>query len=136
MVLGDTGFWNNLLRSYTYYLKGRDGTFDSTQAKIIGAIDGLIIAKNLPGWIKKFPNLRLSQVLDMYYSNRGVHVDGIVRACDRAAIFRHVAPKPIMKKQVNRARYPALGHLVFFFNEKKINIFRLMHIALFLKVAC
>ena len=33
-----------------------------------------------------------------------------------------------------RRRYPALGHLVFF-NEKKINIFRLMHIALFLKVS-
>ena len=29
--------------------------------------------------------------------------------------------------------YSALGHLVFL-NEKKINIFRLMHIALFLKV--
>ena len=28
----------------------------------------------------------------------------------------------------------ALGHLVFFLNEKKINIFRLMYIALFLKV--
>ena len=31
-------------------------------------------------------------------------------------------------------RYTALGHLVFFSNEKKINFFRLMHIALFLKV--
>ena len=33
-----------------------------------------------------------------------------------------------------RGRYLALGHLVFFLNEKKINIFRLMHITLFLKV--
>ena len=31
----------------------------------------------------------------------------------------------------SRRRYPALGHLVFF-NKKKIHIFRLMHIALFL----
>ena len=29
-------------------------------------------------------------------------------------------------------RYPALGHLVFFLSKKKINIFRHMHIALFL----
>ena len=34
-----------------------------------------------------------------------------------------------------RERYPALGHLVFFLNEKKINIFRPMHVALFLKVS-
>ena len=34
----------------------------------------------------------------------------------------------------SRARYPALGHFVFFLNEKKINICHLMHIALFLKV--
>ena len=39
----------------------------------------------------------------------------------------------------NRGRYPALGHPVpwaisFFLNEKKINIFRFMHIALLLKV--
>ena len=39
-----------------------------------------------------------------------------------------------------RGRYPALGHLLpwaislFFLNEKKINIFCVMHIALFLKV--
>ena len=33
-----------------------------------------------------------------------------------------------------RGRYPALGHLVFFLNEKKIKNFRLMHIALFLEV--
>ena len=33
-----------------------------------------------------------------------------------------------------RGRYPALGHFIFFFNEKKINIFRLTNIALFLKV--
>ena len=39
----------------------------------------------------------------------------------------------------HKGRYPALGHplpwvISFFLNEKKINIFRLMHIALFLKL--
>ena len=104
MVLGVTGFWNSSMRPNIYYIMGRDGTFDATRAEIIGGIDGLIIAKNLPGWIEKFRNLRLSQVLDMYYSNRGLHVDGIVRACDRGTIFRHVAPKTVMEEQVNTSR--------------------------------
>ena len=39
----------------------------------------------------------------------------------------------------DRGKYPASGHLLswaisFFFNEKKINMFRLMHNALFIKV--
>ena len=118
MVLGDIGFWSNSSRSNTYYLMGRDGTFDATQAEIIGAIDGLIIAKELPKWIHKFRNLRLSQVLDMYYSNRGVQVDEIVRACDRGRIFSHVAPKTIMEAQVNTSRFV----LVSFF-KRSVEIF-------------
>ena len=110
MVLGATGFWKSPVRPSIYYLKGQDRIFDATQAEIIGAIDGLVIAKKLPGWVKKFPNLRLSQVLDMYYSNKGVHVDEIVRACDRGKIVSHVAPKTIMKEQVNTLKFV----LVFF----------------------
>ena len=45
----------------------------------------------------------------------------------------------IMDQNFIRGRYPALGHplpwaISFFLNEKKIKNFRLMHIALFLKV--
>ena len=45
----------------------------------------------------------------------------------------------MMDQNFIRGRYPALGHplpwaISFFLNEKKIKIFRLMHIALFLKV--
>ena len=105
MVLGATGFWNSPVRPSIYYLTGKDKTFDATEAEIIGAIDGLIIAKELPKWIEKFRNLQLSQVLDMYYSNRGVHVDGGLRACDRENSFRHVAPKINMKQQVNTSKF-------------------------------
>ncbi|XP_031784515.1 uncharacterized protein LOC100680378 isoform X1 [Nasonia vitripennis] len=99
MYLGATGFWNNTMRPQVFYVTHRHDSFDLTRAEIIGGIDGLIIAKNLDKWINKFENLKLSQVLDMYYSERGVVFDKSVKACLRGDQFPRIGPKSILEEQ-------------------------------------
>lgn len=43
-----------------------------TDSEILAGIDGLFLARKIAAWINNSMRLRLSQVLDMYYSNRGL----------------------------------------------------------------
>ncbi|KAK0096904.1 hypothetical protein PV326_003925 [Microctonus aethiopoides] len=102
MILGVTGFWNNTMRPTRYYLE-KDINSDVTRAEIIGAVDGFIIAKNLPLWMSKFNNLRLSQILDIYYSTKGPSFDSRISACERGKSFWYVASRTIMEEQTYTA---------------------------------
>ncbi|XP_024937056.1 uncharacterized protein LOC107264079 isoform X2 [Cephus cinctus] len=99
MAIGATGFWNSTMRPSIFYLTDKHGSLDATRAEVVGGVDGLVIAGNLQGWIDQIHSLRLSQVLDMYYSNRGVSFDKNIKACERARAFLHVAPKTILDEQ-------------------------------------
>lgn len=44
---------------------------------------GLILAGKIKDWTKIVSTTRLSQILDMYYSERGVGYDRTYRACER-----------------------------------------------------
>ncbi|XP_058801781.1 uncharacterized protein LOC131670302 [Phymastichus coffea] len=103
MYLGSTGFWNSTIRPRIFYISHRTNNFELTRAEIVGAVDGLIIAKNMDSWISKFANLRLSQVLDMYYSDKGMVFDRNVKACQRGMQFPRVAPKVVMEEQTYAA---------------------------------
>ena len=46
---------------------------------------GLILSGAVKSWYERMNRLRLSQLLDMYYSNRGVSFDPTYRACERQA---------------------------------------------------
>lgn len=63
-----------------------------------GGLDGLILAKNIPDWKGKAPNLKISQILDMYYSSRGVFSKKY-RACNRRQLFSEVAPSDKLKAE-------------------------------------
>lgn len=60
----------------------------------------MIIATYLPTWIQDFYSLRLSQILEMYYSYEGVTFNANVKACDRAQAFLYAVPKTILNEQV------------------------------------
>ena len=51
---------------------------------------GLIISGAVKSWHDSMNRLRLSQVLDMYYSNRGVNFDRKYRACERQDRLKEV----------------------------------------------
>ena len=48
--------------------------------------------------------------------------------------YRDKTQTPPFLRLLSKSRYPTLRHLFFFLNEKKMNIFCLMNIALFIKV--
>lgn len=77
--------------------------FEMTDAEIRGGLDGLILGTNINQLRDRSLNLRLSQVLDMYYSQRGIFdlIDSVsvARACNRREIFPIVAPKSLLKDQ-------------------------------------
>lgn len=51
--------------------------------------------------MSKFNNLRLSQILDIYYSTKGPSFDSRISACERGKSFWYVASRTIMEEQVS-----------------------------------
>jgi hypothetical protein len=46
---------------------------------------GLILAGGVQSWKEQLSRMRLSQLLEMYYSDRGVNFDRQYRSCERQA---------------------------------------------------
>lgn len=62
-------------------------------------LTGMIIANNLQTWIQDFYSLRLSQILEMYYSYEGIAFNTNIRACNRSEAFSYSVPKTILNEQ-------------------------------------
>lgn len=83
--VGASGAWNSTTIPHWYFLSQREH-LEMTDAEIRGGIDGLILALNIAEWRRQTSQLRLSQLLDMYYSQRGV-LSSNVKACNRRELF-------------------------------------------------
>lgn len=57
------------------------------------------MATNIQNWRNVANNLKISQLLDMYYSDRGVF-DKTVRACQRQDKFNTIAPANTLLQEV------------------------------------
>jgi hypothetical protein len=66
--VGAPGAWNSSAIPRWFFLSQRE-RLEHTDAEIRGGLDGLILADGIAEWRRQAPNLRLSQVLDMYYSH-------------------------------------------------------------------
>ncbi|XP_053679767.1 uncharacterized protein LOC128730713 [Anopheles nili] len=95
--VGAAGAWNRTVSPRWFFLNQREH-LQMTDAEIRAGIDGLLIATNIAEWRSRANNLRLSQVLDMYYSHRGVFND-TVRSCNRRDLFTTVAPMVQLREQ-------------------------------------
>ncbi|XP_011292750.2 uncharacterized protein LOC101888530 isoform X2 [Musca domestica] len=84
-TVGASGAWNSTVMPKWYFLSQRQN-MEMTDAEIRGGLDGLIIALNIQSWRQQVSNLKLSQLLRMYYSLDGVLNSGIM-ACNRATYF-------------------------------------------------
>ncbi|XP_034253741.1 uncharacterized protein LOC117652757 [Thrips palmi] len=94
LALGPGGTWNDTLIPRVRYLsRERPGSpelapvqhWDMTDAEIRGGFDGLALGYRIARWTARTGRLRLSQLLDMYYSPRGVALDAEVKACQRGS---------------------------------------------------
>lgn len=71
--IGTVGFWNHTDYPVNRYLEENNFlNWAITDAEILGGIDGMAIGSNIRGWVQKIQKLRLSEVLEMYYSIKGV----------------------------------------------------------------
>lgn len=100
--VGAAGAWNSSTVPHWYFLSQRE-RLEMTDAEIRGGIDGLTLASNIVEWRNRAQNLRLSQVLDMYFSQRGifgmVNEEGAIRACNRRNLFPIIAPMDRLREQ-------------------------------------
>ncbi|CAB3239919.1 unnamed protein product [Arctia plantaginis] len=93
MSIGTNSRWNDTLLPRHHYIFPPDGSiidWHFTDAEMLAGIDGLILAQYVPKWVEQRRTLRLSQVLDMYYSNDGVSFEPTVRACNRRTLFNNL----------------------------------------------
>jgi hypothetical protein len=70
---------------------------------------GLILSRAVKSWQERINRFRLSQLLDMYYSNRGVIFDPKYRVCERHARLKELeAMEDLLPTQVTRRNYTYL----------------------------
>lgn len=48
-----------------------------TDAELLAGIDGLFLSQQVASWLRRVRRLRLSEILDMYYSGRGIPTSAI-----------------------------------------------------------
>lgn len=95
--VGGIGGWNSTTIPRWYFLSQRD-RLEQTDAEIRGGLDGLILALNVESYRTRAPSMRLSQLLDMYYSQRGVFSTNVA-SCNRRTLMTEVAPLTAMQAQ-------------------------------------
>lgn len=67
MTVGAGGGWNSTLAPKWYFLS-QSKDFEFTDAEIRGGLDGLILGTYIQEFKNKASSIKLSQLLDMYYS--------------------------------------------------------------------
>lgn len=96
---GAAGAWNSTTVPHWYFLSQRE-RLEQTDAEIRGGIDGLVLGLNVDEWRRQTSQLRLSQLLDMYYSNRGVFSSDI-KSCNRRGLFtKFVQPNQLLAQTI------------------------------------
>ncbi|KRT78890.1 hypothetical protein AMK59_8284 [Oryctes borbonicus] len=95
--IGAAGGWNSTLLPRWYFIS-QQRFYEMTDADIRGGLDGLILALNVRNWVNSFSTLKVSQILDMYYSRRGAFND-TMRACNRYNLLTTVAPLATLQLQ-------------------------------------
>lgn len=89
-TVGAPGGWNSTTPRRHYFLN-RSENLELTDAEIRGGLDGVILSELAKIFVDRFPEFRLSQLIDMYYSDNGVLHESRFRACNRKVLVPDVA---------------------------------------------
>jgi len=97
---GPRGKWNSTFCPREYKIDLNDHSL-LTNAEFYGGIDGLLMAKRVLSWDSS-SYLKLSAVLEMYYSPNGVYGDSQYRACNRLNNYKDPSKidQAMLKEQV------------------------------------
>lgn len=69
--------------------------------KLTHQFSGLILGSNILTWEKTLMSTRFSQIIDMYYSNRGISYNSTIKASNRKVIFSEILKKTNLTHQVS-----------------------------------
>ncbi|XP_023952626.2 uncharacterized protein LOC112056422 [Bicyclus anynana] len=90
--VGAAGGWNSTQARRFFMLQAPNGlnNIEMTDPEIRGGIDGFVLGSVMPTLIQNVNSIRLSQVLDMYYTARNGVLDSTRRACNRRALAQTI----------------------------------------------
>lgn len=107
--IGNSGSWNNTQVPRYYFIKNDENQhYEFTDAEVRADLDGFILAKEMQNIKNKASGIKLSQILDMYYSPRGVYSPDI-RACNRLNVYGNLTSVDELKNATNA--------FAFYYNE-------------------
>lgn len=95
--IGVAGGWNSTTVPRHYFIEAKEN-WEATDADLRAGLDGVILALNVQSWRSSVSSLKISQILDLYYSPRGVFNTSI-RACNRKLLQTDYAPTDTLKSQ-------------------------------------
>lgn len=124
--VGLSGSWNDsLFPKLHYFSQNHQGLWDMTDAEILTGIDSLFLSHKISNWMKTIRTLRLSQIIEMYYSEKGIPAymiensntnnfnefdeefsanEFIRHACDRMKIFESIDVNKLKNETFNFAQ--------------------------------
>ncbi|KAJ8735512.1 hypothetical protein PYW07_007132 [Mythimna separata] len=85
--IGTAGNWNSTQATRHFMLHNRINV-EMTDPEIRGDIDGFVLGATITSTLGAFSTMKLSQLLDMYYSPRNGAFDSNLRACNRRALMQ------------------------------------------------
>ncbi|VVD01341.1 unnamed protein product [Leptidea sinapis] len=124
LTIGTNNRWNDTLLPRHYYLFQHNNITDwhMTDAEILAGIDGLILAHHVPGWVEQRRSLRLSQIIEMYYTNEGVSFDPRVKACNRHALLSDIVTSQQLSVEASRlAHILSLRQITVYIPVEELN---------------
>ncbi|CAH2268041.1 jg10351 [Pararge aegeria aegeria] len=92
--VGTAGSWNSTQAHRFFMLQTPNGlnNIEMTDPEIRGDIDGFVLGSTITTLLQSVSSIRLSQVLDMYYTARNGVLDPARRACNRQTLSQEVIP--------------------------------------------
>lgn len=100
LKVGADGHWTSAQVPHGYYLS-KNEDFYLTDAEIRGSLDGLILGTKVKQYSSSSRNdMKLSQYLDMYYSERGLFNENI-KACRRQELYLEYSSTEKLKKEAH-----------------------------------
>lgn len=102
VTIGLVGTWNSTTFPRLRYLtENHKGKWEMTDAEILGGIDGLFVSQQISSWINRIRRMRLSQIIDMYYSTRGIPTLAIENS-NRGSVLINRKKSSQQQEQLNR----------------------------------
>lgn len=98
--LGAAGGWNSTINP-KYYILQSNRLLQATDAEIRGALDGLYIGLRMDTLLATYSDLRVSQIIDMYYSpyEKGIFNTSF-KACNRNTLYSDLVNSSELQVQV------------------------------------